>query len=308
MHSHQHQHSGHSHHGESGGSRLLIAIILNSIITVTEYVAGLLSGSLALISDAGHNFSDVLALILGYAGEKAGEREPDARYSFGFRRAEVLIALVNSLSLIMIGAYVVYEAVERFRNPAEISAGIMIPVALVGLFGNLFSILVLNRDRERNLNMRAAFLHLFYDALSSLAVVAVGIVLLFKAWLWLDLVASLVIVAMLVWSSIGIIAESMRVIMQAAPGNIDPHETLRRIAAVPGVAQVHGLHIWSVNSSEVFLSCHICVSDEVADTDEIIRRVNAELQQFFGIRHTAIQIESVNLCSEKHGVGCCPET
>lgn len=281
-------------------------IFFNSVITVAEYVAGFLSGSLALVSDAGHNLSDVLALILGYAGEKVVERQPTARYTFGLRRAEVLIALVNALSLVAIGAYVIIEAVGRFRNPAEIDTSILLPVALVGLFGNLFSIIVLRRDRDRSLNMRAAFLHLAFDTLSSVAVVGVGVVLLFKPWVWLDLVVSLVIVVMMIWGSVGVISESLRVIMQAAPRGLDPEKIRQAILEVPNVREVHGLHVWSVNSNEVFLSCHVCVNGDAPDTNQIIMAINAALEESFGIRHTTVQVETSNLCQERNGVGCCP--
>jgi len=300
-------HYEHDHeHGRLAGRRLAWVILFNAIITVTEYVAGLLSGSLALISDAGHNLSDVLALILGYAGEKATERQPTARYTFGFRRAEVLIALVNALSLVAIGAYVVVEAVGRFRNPTEIDTGIMLPVAFVGLFGNLFSILILRHEKDRNLNLRAAFLHLVFDTLSSVAVIGVGIVLLFKPWVWLDLAISLIIVVMMVWSSIGVISESLRVIMQAAPAGLDPEKVRETILAVPSVLEVHGLHVWSVNSSEVFLSCHVCVDNGTSDTNGVITSINTILEDSFGIRHTTVQVETANLCQDRGGAGCCP--
>jgi len=301
-------HGEHHHpHARTAGRRLLWVILFNAIITLTEYVAGLLSGSLALVSDAGHNFSDVLALILGYAGEKVVERQPTARYSFGLRRAEVLIALVNALSLVAIGAYVVIEAVDRFRNPAEIDAGILLPVALVGLFGNLFSVLILRRDRNRNLNLRAAFLHLAFDTLSSIAVVGVGVVLLFQPWVWLDLVVSLLIVVMMVWGSIGVINESLRVILQAAPSGLDPEKVHEAILAVPNVREAHGLHVWSVNSNEVFLSCHVCVSNgDATDTDQVIVAINKALEESFGIRHTTVQVETANLCRHRNGAGCCP--
>jgi cobalt-zinc-cadmium efflux system protein len=302
---HDHHNHGTHHHAPVGGNKLILAIIFNIAITIAEYIGGLLSGSLALISDAGHNLSDVLALMLGYAGEKVYGKEPDKKYSFGLKRFEVVVALVNALSLVGIGVYIVYEAVARYLDPVPINVRIMIAVGAIGLAGNLFSMLLLMKERRRNLNMKAAFLHLLYDTLSSVAVIAAGILLFFTGWLVVDLAVSLVIVAMIVWSSLSIIRESMGIFLQAAPPRIDADEVYRDIAGLAHVGSVHGLHIWSISSSEVFLSCHICIADEVidVDTDEVIRNVNSMLEKKYGIQHTTLQVENVKICSDS-GVCC----
>ncbi len=302
------EHNGHERHAHriSGGRRLSVVIALNLAITLAEYIGGILSGSLALISDAGHNLSDVLSLILGYAGERISRRKPSRRFTFGLKRFEVLIALVNSLSLILIGLYLVFEAVQRYLNPVPVNPAVMLPVAVIGLLGNVFSILVLGRGRGESLNLRAAFLHLFYDAISSAAVIAVGVALIFSDLVILDLAASVVIAFMIVWSSMEIIRESLGIFLQGTPRGIDPDEVYKAILAVENVRSVHGLHIWSISSSEVFLSCHICVGGpaEGADTDKIIGRVNAALEEQFGISHTAVQVEINALCSLDEG-NCC---
>ena len=310
MHDHTLQASGGAGPGEGAsgarGKRLLFVILFNAVITMAEFIGGMLSGSLALISDAGHNLSDVLSLVLGFAGERVSGRKADRAYSFGLKRFEVLVALVNSVSLLGIGVYIVYEAVRRYMRPVPIDPGILIPVAFVGLAGNVFSILILRRERNASLNLRAAFLHLFYDALASLGVVAVGVVLLFERLLVLDLIVSLVIVLMILWSSLGIIGESMRIFLQGTPRRIDPDEVYRAILSVEKVAGLHGLHIWSINSSEIFLSCHICMAaeEDQADTDTVIGRVNAVLADRFGIDHTTLQVEVDNLCGMTEGTCC----
>jgi len=299
----QNSHDHHSH-APTKRTKLIFAIFFNIAITVAEYVGGLFSGSLALISDAGHNLSDVLALMLGYAGEKVYEREPDKKYSFGLKRFEVFVALVNALSLVGIGIYIVYEAVARYIHPVQIDIRIMIPVGAVGLAGNLLSMLLLVKERHSNLNMKAAFLHLFYDTLSSVVVIVAGIALYVTGWLLIDLVVSVIIVAMIIWSSLAIIRESMGIFLQAAPPHINTDDVYRDIAGLKHVGSVHGLHIWSISSSEVFLSCHICIgdADAEADTDEVIRNVNSMLEDKYGIRHTTLQVESVKICSD---VGTC---
>jgi cobalt-zinc-cadmium efflux system protein len=303
-------HGAHSHEirgeGFSNKKRFGFVIILNIIITITEYIGGILSGSLALISDAGHNLSDVLSLILGYAGERVSEIKPDKRFSFGLKRFEVLIALVNALSLLVIGIYIVYEAVSRYLNPMEIDPGIMVPVASIGLMGNVFSIIIINRNKNSNLNMRAAFLHLLYDAISSIAVIITGIVLFFSNLIILDLIVSIIIVLMIVWSSLDVLKESLRIFLQGTPKDIDADEVYRAILAVDGVRTVHGLHIWSVSSTEVFLSCHICIdgNPEKINTDTIIRDVNLMLEHEYGISHTTLQVENTELCTIEDGLCC----
>lgn len=295
-----HLHEGHDHHHHAAGGRLLLVIIFNMIITAAEYVGGLLSGSLALISDAGHNLSDVLSLIMGYAGEKVSEKRPDDKFTFGLKRFEVAVALVNALSLIGIGLYIVYEAVARYLNPVPIDLRVMVPVAFIGLAGNLFSMLLLLRDRHRTLNMKAAFLHLLYDTVSSVAVIGAAVILYFTGMVLVDLLISLVIVLMIAGSSFSIIRDSMRIFLQGTPAHINAAEVFRDIERVPGVGSVHGLHIWSINSTEVFLSCHICAGGPPggSDTDGIIRSVNAMLENKYWIRHTTLQVENTRICSD----------
>jgi cobalt-zinc-cadmium efflux system protein len=306
---HAHDGDGHARHGHGPGSRgrtLGLVILFNSVITAAEYAGGVVSGSLALISDAGHNLSDVLSLLLGLAGERVSGRTPSARYSFGLKRFEVLVALVNALTLVAIGAYIVYESVMRYLNPVSVDTSVMLPVACVGLAGNVFSILLLHRRRGENLNMRAAFLHLFYDAVSSVAVIAVGITLIFSPGLLvLDIVVSLVIAVMIVWSSMDIIRESLRIFLQGTPDHIKPDAIHERIMGIPGVDGVHGLHVWSVSSSEVFLSCHVCLGgNDGTDADALIRAVNEMLAAEFGITHTTIQVERRLICDVGNGTCC----
>jgi cobalt-zinc-cadmium efflux system protein len=304
-HDHRRGEGGHHHHGEAKGKKRVFVIILNAIITVAEYIGGMISGSLALVSDAGHNFSDVLALVMGYAGERVSEKAPDKKFSFGLKRFEVLVALINAVSLLAIGFYIVYEAAMRYLHPVPIDIRVMIPVALVGLAGNFFSIMILLRDRHATLNMKAAFLHLLYDTISSVAVIGAGIILYVTGAVIVDLAISLVIVVMIAVGSLSVIREAMRIFLQGTPSHIDTDEVYRDIARVENVDNVHGLHIWSINSSEVFLSCHICASGagEQADTDAIIRGVNSMLESRYGIRHTTIQVENTRLCSDS-GVCC----
>ena len=295
----EHARHGHGHH-HAAGKKLIFVIAFNAAITVAEYVGGVFSGSLALISDAGHNLSDVFSLILGYAGEKVSEKKPDKKFSFGLKRFEVVVALVNAISLLGIGLYIVYEAAVRYLHPVPINIRVMIPVAVIGLLGNLFSMIILMKQRHSTLNMKAAFLHLLYDTISSVAVIGGGIVLYFTGLLLVDLAISLIIVLMIAGSSLSIIRDSMRIFLQGTPLHIDTDDVYRDISRITNVGSVHGLHIWSINSTEAFLSCHICVLglDEETDTDAIIKNVNTMLEQKYGIRHTTLQVENTQICSD----------
>lgn len=297
---HEHGFMRDHHHSPSGRGRLLAAILFNALITVTEFIGGLLSGSLALVSDAWHNLSDVLALMLGYAGEKVSDMEGGIRYTFGMKRFEVLIALVNALTLLGIGVFILYEAAERFLAPVDIDVGVMLPVALVGFAGNAFSILLLMRNRHDNLNLKASFIHLLYDTVSSAAVIAGALIMRYTGFVLIDLLISIGIVIMMVWSSLRIIIESMKIFLQGAPDSVDIQAVRSAILECRGVGSLHGLHIWSVSSTEIFLSCHICSADyhgEKVDGDDIIRAVNAMLRDTFRISHTTIQIENRNICA-----------
>ncbi len=302
-----HDHGHVNDHGAgSNKKKFAVTILLNAVITLSEFIGGFLSGSLALVSDAWHNLSDVLSLILGYAGERVSEAGSTKKFSFGLKRFEVLIALINSLSLIAIGGYIVYEAVMRFQNPEPIAVNIMIPVACIGLVGNVISILVLGRNREDNLNLKAAFLHLLYDAVSSVAVIAAGVIIYFTGLVWLDLAVSLVIVLMIVWSTAGVVSQALKIFLQGTPSHIDSDEVYQDILDVSGVGDLHGLHIWSISSREVFLSCHITIPvvTEEVDTDAVIYRVNRMLDERYGITHTTLQVERDMLC-DPDGRDCC---
>jgi cobalt-zinc-cadmium efflux system protein len=294
---HRDRSEGHYHYSSKTG--FLAVIVLNLLITITEYIGGILSGSLALISDAGHNLSDVLSLILGYAGEKVSQKGKSDSFTFGLKRFEVLTALVNSLSLVIIGLYIFYEAVERFRNPVSINFFIMLPVAVIGLSGNLMSVFLLRNKKgsDLNLNVRAALLHLVFDAISSLAVIIAAVIVYFTSNYIIDLAISLVIGVMIIWSSLSIIKESLRIFLQGVPDHINSITVYDAIMNVKGVRSLHGLHIWSINSKEIFLSCHICIDPGfINNSDKIIMEINSVLFKKFSIEHTVIQTEFSDFC------------
>jgi len=298
-----HEHSHHHHHQVDNRKKLAGVIALNIIITISEFIGGMFSGSIALLSDAGHNFSDVLSLMLGYAGEKVSEKNPSKEFTFGLKRFEVLIALINALTLVAIGIFIIYESVLRFMTPQPINLSIMLPVAGIGLMGNFISIVILVKNKDSNLNMKAAFLHLLFDTLSSVAVIAGAAVIYFTNFIWIDSLISLIIVLMIFWSSIDIIKESLRIFMQGTPDYIDTDDVYRNILTIENISSVHGLHIWSINSTEIFLSCHLCTDqyDKNIDTNRLIQDVNSMLEKNYNIKHTTIQVEAGSICNIESG-------
>jgi cobalt-zinc-cadmium efflux system protein len=277
---------------DAGGKRLSITILLNIGITGAEAAGGILSGSLALLSDAGHNLSDVIALVLAYFGARGARLKPTKRSTYGFKRLEVVTAFINALALVAIALFIVIEAFGRYRNPQPIEATLMLSVAAAGLLGNLLSVWILRRDRRKTINVRAAFLHMLYDAFASVAVIIGGFVILLTGWYPIDLILSVIIAMMIFWSSLDIIKEAGGVFMEAAPRGIDVDEVGRTIASVPRVKGVHHLHVWSISSSEVALSCHICLAEEdFTEYPAIILAVHNALRDAHGIDHATIQPE-----------------
>lgn len=282
---------------EHNTKKLGWTILLNVIITVAEYIGGLLSGSLALLSDAGHNLSDVISMILGYYGEKISDKKADKKHSFGFKRVEIFTALINALALISIAFYILFEAFQRMNESQTISLGIMLGVGSIGLAGNFISILILNKEKDSTVNMKAAYLHLFYDTISSVFVIISAVIIYFTNFVIIDIVVSAIIAIMILFSSFEIIKKTLHILMQGVPEGLEFDELFHTISKIKGVKSVHNLHVWAVNSSNNFLSCHVCADKEaIKDSDKLIKRINEELQKKYSIDHTVIQIEKDDLC------------
>lgn len=284
---------------KDSNARLGWTILLNIGITAAELIGGLASGSLALLSDAGHNFSDVLALILTYLGARGANWKPTKRSTYGFKRLEVVTALINALTLMGMAVVITLAAFKRYVSPMPINVSVMLTVGLIGLVGNLLSVWILHRDAHKTINNRAAFLHMFYDAVASLAVIAGGVVILLSGWSPIDPILSIVIAMMILWSSLDIMKEAFDIFMEAAPKGIDPDKVAQSMMTVKGVINVHHLHIWSISSKQVALSCHITLSAQDCNrSPEIIRQLHEVLEEKHGIGHVTIQPESA-LCPEQ---------
>ncbi|MEZ5743369.1 MAG: cation diffusion facilitator family transporter [Sphingomonadaceae bacterium] len=290
-HSHGHDHS--HYHGPPDGPRggaFLIAVLLNVGFTAAEFVAGLISGSMALIADAGHNLSDVLSLLLAWGASVLAARPPSERYTYGLKSSSILAAITNAALLwVALGAILV-ETIRRFSNPEPIEGTTMIVVAALGIVVNAASAMLFAKGRKADLNVRAAFVHLMADAAVSAGVVIAGLLILWTGALVIDPVTSLVITAVIAWGSWGLMREALKMGMLGVPEGIDIAEVRAFLAAQPGVSAVHDLHVWPMSTTETALTAHLVMPDG-AGGDAFLHDLAHELEHRFGINHPTVQIE-----------------
>jgi cobalt-zinc-cadmium efflux system protein len=293
-------------HRDLTGSALRQAFLLTAFILVVETGAGLLSHSLALLADAGHILTDVVALGLAWFAVLQAQRPADAQRTYGYHRVGILAAMANGATLIVIVAAITYEAARRFAHPEPVSGGLVIVSAAIAVGVNTFIALRL-RGSERNLNVRAALLHVIGDLAASLGVIVAGIVILLTGWLYADAIVSLAITALIAVSAIRIVLDTMNVLLEGVPSGIDLEDVRRTVSEIAGVNSVHDLHVWSLSGEQIALSCHVVVAEELlaADSEHLVRKVEAAICGKFGIGHTTIQVEACHPCDEAlaHGAG-----
>ena len=287
---HAHEHGHHHHHGGSTLRSLTIALALNAAYTLFEVIAALLAGSLSLLADAGHNLSDVVALSVAAGAVLLARRPATPNRSFGLRRAEILAALVNAVSLIVIALIVFVGAARRFADPPDVPGGWLIAVAGVGLVVNLAGAVAVFRRGGEDLNLRAAYVHLVGDALGSLGVIVTGVVIVTTGWRYADPLMGVLIGVYLVVSSWGVLRESTLVLLEATPRGLDAEEIGRAILAEPGVVEVHDLHVWQITSGFPSLSAHVLVH-EGDDCHAIRRGIERVLAERFAVTHTTLQVD-----------------
>ena len=292
-------HSHHHHTTETSGIRLLITIILNFIITIAEIIGGIISGSLSLISDALHNFSDGIAVIISYIAIRLNRRPKDAHYTFGYKRAEILAAVFNASVLIGISLYLFFEAYNRFANPQQIKGGLMIIVAGIGLTANVIGTLLLKSGSKSNMNIRSAYLHLLSDSVSSFGVIIGGIFIYFYDVYWIDPILTVLISLYIIRESWFIVKEALTVLMMATPSDTSITDIEKEIIKLNGILNIHHIHFWQINEKDIHFEAHIEVEDVlVSQTEEKITEIEKLLHDKFDINHVTIQFES-GRCNEK---------
>src|SRR3984893_12343627 len=272
------------------GRALRQAFLLTAVILLVETGAGLLSHSLALLADAGHILTDVVALGLAWFAVLQARRPADAQRTYGYHRVGILAAMANGATLILIVVAVAYEAARRFAHPEPVNGALVIVSALVAVGVNTFIALRL-RGNELNLNVRAALLHVIGDLAASVGVIVAGLVILFTGWLYADPIVSLGITALIAVSAIRIVLDTMNVLLEGVPTGIDLEEVRRKVAAAPGITSVHDLHVWSLSGEQIALSCHVVVAEELlaADSEHLVRTVEAAICGTVGIGHSTLQ-------------------
>lgn len=290
---------GHNHshnHPNLSGKNLLISIVLNVIITLAQLVGGFISGSLALISDAIHNFSDVVSLIISYAANKlANSKKRTKRYTFGYKRAEIIAAFVNATSLIVIAVFLGIEAVQRFNAPQKIDSNIVIWLAILGIAVNGFSVLLLKKDAKGNLNMKAAYLHLLTDMLTSVAVLIGGLLMKFYQIYWIDALLTLIISMYLIYVSWDILLKSIKILMLFAPEHINIEEVESEILKHNSIKNIHHVHIWQLNEYGSHLEAHVEFTKDIklSEFDVICESLEKVLIEKFEINHCNFQPEFI---------------
>ncbi len=277
----------------TSGARLLVTLVLNLIIPVAQVIGGLYAHSMALISDAAHNFSDFTAVLISYVAYRIGKREASARNTFGYRRVEIIAAMANVVILVGAAVFIVYEAIQRFQHPEAVLGHVVMWMATIGILGNGFSAWLLHRDAKHSLNVRGAFLHMVGDLLTSVLVLINGIILIFKPWYWLDPLLSILIVMFILKSCWSILKEASGILMNATPTGLNVQDVKDFLEQMPGVFGVHYLHAWNVSSSSIAFSCHVVVLDQpVSQTEGLAKTIRHELLHRFGIDHPILQFET----------------
>ncbi len=285
----------HSHqHGQLSGNRLLFSIVLNIIITASQIIGGLISGSLALISDAVHNLSDVISLIISYSANLLSNKKRQTLHqTFGFKRAEIIAAFINSSTLIIIAVFLGIEAVKRLNHPTQIGSDIVIWLAFIAILGNGLSVILLKKDADHNLNMRSAYLHLITDMLTSVAVLIGGILMKYYQIYWLDAVLTLIISVYLLYMSWSIFIDSLKILMLFAPKHLEIEAIQNEILAVQEIENIHHVHIWQLNDHDVHFEAHIEFKKDIklSEFDKICAEVETILLDKFHIKHSNLQPE-----------------
>jgi len=295
-------HHHHHHNHSTIQKNLIISILLNSLIVVGEIIAGILSNSLALISDALHNFSDLLSLALSLIAVRVTSWKATPNKSYGYLRAEIIAAFINSSALVIIGIYIIYQAAGRLFTPEKITASWVIIVASVAFIANALSTFLLSKNSKEDLNARSAYLHLFYDSLNSLLVIIAGILIYYFNWTILDPIFSIIIGLFIIKSGWDVVLETVNILSEGTPKDIDFNKVTTFIESFPEVKEIHHLHIWSLSSKMNALSVHVVVPDQlISEGYLIIDKLDRALKEKFNIEHPTIQLEA-DLSKEQNGV------
>ncbi|WP_297431235.1 cation diffusion facilitator family transporter [Sulfurimonas sp.] len=281
------------HHHDVSGKNLFITIVLNVIITLSQIVGGIFSGSLALLSDAMHNFSDVLALVIAYVANRLAAQPNNESKTFGYKRAEILAALFNASVLIGIAIFLIIEAFHKFYHPEVVNSIWVIGLGTLSIVLNAASVLLIKDDAHGNMNMKAAYLHLLTDVMTSVAVVGGGLLMYYFGIFWVDPLISMLIALYLIWASFGLVKESSAILMQFTPEGIDVEEVVKSIEEEKEIKDVHHIHIWKLNDHQINLEAHLDFNEDISlsESNRVIDKLEKKLHDTFDVEHTTFQCE-----------------
>jgi len=300
-HEHHHRDHGHSKAHEANGKNLrhvMIALVLTGLFMVVEVVGGIISGSLALLADAGHMLTDTMALALAAMAFHVSKRPPDGKLTFGYQRFQILAAFVNGISLLAIVGWILFEAINRFLNPNEILGETMLVVAAAGLLVNLISFAVLHSGDQDNLNIRGAALHVAGDLLGSVAAIVAALVIIYTDWTPIDPILSVAVAMLILKSAWSLVKRSAHILLEGAPEWLDVAAMQERVVAgVPGVGEIHHVHIWGLTPQELILTMHMTVVDGVPSQSDVVRDTKQFMKDEYGIAHSTIEVD-VDGCSD----------
>ena len=300
-----HVHPETNHHNDDSSRGLKIALIIVAVVMAIEIFGGILSRSLALLGDAGHMLVDALALALSLIALNLAKKPATTTRTYGFHRSEILAALANGVTLVLVAVYIFYEAYQRFRTPPTVRTTIMLAVAVTGLAANLVTMRLLHRARHSNLNVRAAFFHVLGDTLSSVGVIAGGVIITVTGWKIVDPIIAVMIGIIILWGAVGLVRESVDILLETVPKHISLEKVTEVIKGVKGVVELHDLHIWTITSGIYALSTHILIQDQMLSrAGEITTAINRELAQKFNITHTTFQLENEKCENCAEGLVC----
>lgn len=288
-HAHSHSHD----HDDLKGRNLFISILLNILITAAQVVGGLLSGSLALLSDALHNFSDVISLIISYIANILSKKKASFQKTFGYKRAEILAAFINAATLIVVAILLIIEAFKRFQNPQEIESNLVIWLSIVAILGNGFSVLLLKKDSEANMNMKSAYLHLLTDMMASVAVLVGGLLMKYYQLYWVDSVLTFAIAIYLIWMGFDLLKDSTKVLMLFTPDTVPIKKIVEEINNFEAIKNVHHVHVWQLNEEEIHLEAHIDFNNNItlSEFDIVLHEIEDLVLRKYDINHVNIQPE-----------------
>ena len=297
---HDHNHHHHSF-DDSSTTKLWISIFLNLVITIAEFVGGILSNSLALLSDAVHNLNDTLSLGISLAARKISKKGADQDKTFGYKRAEIIGAFINLITLVLVALFLIKEGAERFFDPQPIDGFTMFWVAIVGLFGNLITAALLFKDAKNSLNLKSAYIHILSDGLSSVGVIIGGWLILKYEWYIVDTILTIGIGIYILWHSYHMLRETIDILMQATPNEIDIPELKAKIEQTPRVRGAHHINVWRLDEHEIMMESHIVIEEEyISEMEPIKTMIKKLLHDDFGIHHSTLEFECEPCNAYKH--------